>query len=309
MSVVRVRLAAMLCAAPALAAAQPVNPPQPQRGGTFHEPPPQVDPIYAPLGPNQPALPSAPVPPLSLRLALDLPLRRVAAGSGQGGQGSRTPPATLQLEARLRHPQEPGLFAQAVLFRYASSSRQRPWDPDFTYALGYERWEPGTLSLVYANYAGTRLAPDRSRGEGRFRFPQGQWSLGYKFALPPPLHPIFLTGEGDGALCSAEAHLTPRYSRAGGGALGSGKLALSLGCRYAHPDGWFAHLRAFAWPRGGQQQPWDPDYVYGFGWGDGRPGTPVLQYQNYSGNRWPGRPRGAGEGSPRSGSISVAWHW
>ncbi len=200
-----------------------------------------------------------------------------------------------------------GWFAQLTLFRYLQPDRQQPWHPDFSYAFGYDAGRPGTWSLVYANYTGTRFEPDRAAGEHRFNFPEGQWTLSRRFALPAALEPALLVGDGDQASCSANAHLMPRFVDAASGGLGRYKKALSLGCRYSRASGWYAEAAVFAYPQGRQQQPWDPDFTYAFGYAPAGPGRVSLRYNNYSGNRFPGRVRGPGEGSFRSGSIMAAW--
>jgi hypothetical protein len=275
---------------------------QPQRGGTYTPPPASVDPIYTPRGPDQPA-DRFEEPVLRLQLTADLPLRSRASGTGAQGSAAPVSP-TLQATLRWRPLEDRGWFAQLSLLRYVQPSRQQPWNPDFVYAFGYDDGEPGRWSFQYANYTGTRLSPDRALGEHRFNFPQGQWTARYRFGLPEPLEPVFLAGDGDRALCHAEGNLVPRYSQATSPALGENKVSLGLGCRYTRPDGWFAHATAFAWPHG-RQQPWDPDYVWGFGWNS--PGGITVQYANYTGNRWPGRSGTAGEGGFGNGSISVTW--
>lgn len=297
---------AVLAACAAQAAGQVPSVSTEQRGGTYIEPPARVDPVYTPAAPNA-VEEAAQQPPLTLQLAADFPLRGGGTASlGRGTQGSTAASPTLQASLRWQPWRDTPWFAQLTLLRYLHGDRQQPWHPDFTYAFGYEDWRPGTWSLVYANYTGTRFAPDRAAGEGRFNFPQGQWTLSRRFALPQALEPLFLAGDGDQALCSANLHFMPRYVAFEDGSLRSGKASASLGCRYTRPEGWFAHLTLHAW-RGGEQQPWDPDYTYGFGYEHPGPGRFTVRYNNYSGNRFPGRSRGAGEGSFRSGSITISW--
>lgn len=282
-----------------------------QRGGTFIEAPRRVNPIYLPEGPDG----RRPTPSdaatdrigLTLRLAIDLPLKSVSTLSGRGAQGS--PPSSPTAQALLRWQPLPGQpwFAQVGFLRYLHSDRQQPWNPDFAYAFGYEDSRPGTFSVTYSNYAGNRLDPDSTRRENRFNFNRGTWSLGYKFVLPEAAEPYFLRGDGDSALCGANLNFTPRYTTLAGGEAERGKESVSLGCRYAHPQGWFGFLTAFAYPGTGEQQPWDPDFTYGFGLAGGPLGPFTLQYSNYSGNRFPGRDRGAGQGSWRNGSVSLSW--
>jgi hypothetical protein len=281
--------------------------PEPQRGGTYVEPPARVDPIYVPRGPNQPGEPLSADSTLALRLSLDVPLRAAERGLGRGAQGPRPGAPTAQALLRWRPLADGGWFAQATLFRYLEAGRQRPWDPDFTYALGYDDGQPGRWSIVYANYTGTRFSPDRAAGESRFNVPQGQWTASYRFELAEPLQRAVLVGDGDRALCHADGNWVPRFTRQEGGALGHHKTSLALGCRYQRPEGWFAHATAFAWPDPDRQQPWDPDYTYGFGWAQPGERGLAVQYGNYSGNRWPGRDRAPGEGALRSGSVTVTW--
>lgn len=294
------------------AAAQAQDPPpsvlREQRGGLFVEPPARVDPAYLPAGPDTPAGTGGAQPALTLQLSMEMPLRSGGSASlGRGVQGSTAASPSLQAALRWRPVADSHWFVQATFFRYLRGDRRQPWHPDFSYAFGYEDWRPDTWSLVYANYTGTRFSPDA--GEGRFNFPQGQWTLTRRFALPQGLEPWLLAGDGDGATCSGNLHYTPRYVEFTAGETRSGKTALSLGCRYQRASGWFAHGALFAWPQGGQQQPWDPDFTYGFGYAAAMagPGTLELRYDNYSGNRLPGRTRGAGEGTLRSGSITLAW--
>lgn len=281
--------------------------PRPQRGGTYVEPPQQVDPVYVPRGPNQPGEAPEREPALQLRLAVETPLRVGGATAGQGTQGTRAASPTAQALLEWRPLADRGWFAQAALHGYLRPARQRPWDPDFTYAFGYDDGRPGRWALVYANYTGTRWSPDAAAGEHRFNFAQGQWTLSRRFELPPPLDRLLLVGDGDAALCHADGNWVPRFTRQAGGAPGHDKVSLALGCRYQRASGWFAHATAFAWPDRGQQQPWDPDFTYGVGWTQPGPGGLTVQYANYSGNRWPGRERGTGEGLLRSGTLSVGW--
>jgi hypothetical protein len=310
MGTLTMRLPLLLAALalPAWAAAQAPNVGTVQRGGTYVEPPARVDPIYTPR--ERSAVPGADgdQPPLTLQLTLDIPLRSGGtAGLGRGVQGSTAASPTVQAALRWTPLADSGWFAQLVAHRYLRSDRQQAWHPDFSYAFGYEHFRPGTWSLVYANYTGTRLRPDRQAREGRFNFPQGQWTLSHRFELPAALEPVLLMGDGDNALCSANAHLVPRFTDFRTGGERSGKKSLSLGCRYTRPEGWFAEAALYAWPSRGEQQPWDPDFTYGFGYEHPGPGRLTVKYNNYSGNRFPGRDRGPGEGTLRSGSISLTW--
>lgn len=266
-----------------------------------------------PIGytPPEPATEQASVSPLRLRLGADFPLRTTEGGfKGAGFQGSPAVSPTLQLELRYNSPSY--WFGGITFYRYLMDDRQRPWNPDFTYTFGYDDWHPNTFSLVYGNYTGNRIAPDRGRQiegqrEERTRFSQGTWTAAYKFAPSEPIKSWFVFDESHQLNCAVGANYTRRYTDLQSLSLKSGKRSLSLGCRYTTPGNWFASWTLFHYPKSRQRQPWDPDFIYGFGYSDYRPGTVSIQYNNYSGNRYPWHTRSPGQGRLRNGSISVSW--
>jgi len=62
---------------------------------------------------------------------------------------------------------------------YPIQGQQQPWDPDFTYSMGYSDWRPGTFSVEYSNYAPNRF-PGRSSGRPT-TFRDGSLTITYKF--------------------------------------------------------------------------------------------------------------------------------
>jgi hypothetical protein len=283
--------------------------PPPSRGGTYVEPPP-ADPLYLPPGPNQRREVAAPDDGigLSLRLAVDYPLRtNVQAAVGRGTQGS--PPVSPTLQATLRYVpvRDSYWFVQSTFVRYLMPGRQQPWNPDFTYVFGYDDWHPGTWSLTYANYAGNRFDPDPREREKRWNFANGTWSIGYKDQLPEALEPLFLVGNGDQVGCAVNLNRTARYTDLRTLSFQRNKLTVSSGCRYAMANNFYFNFTLIGYLRRSQQQPWDPDFTWGFGYFDWRPGTISVQYNNYSGNRFPGHARAPNQGTFRNGSISLSW--
>ena len=228
-----------------------------------------------------------------------------------GSQTQGTPAATPALHAAVRWVpfKDSYWFARVVFYRYLHASEQQPWNPDYAYSFGYEDWHPGAWSATYSNYTGTRWNPDALLRPSRLNFPQGLLATTYRFALPESMRSVFLAGDGDEAICTAGAELTPRYMDLASLTERGNRVAATLGCRYTRPDGWFAGVVAFVYPRRFQQQPWDPDFTYSFGLLNVRPGTWSVWYSNYSGNRFPGRSRAAAEGTPRSGIVTVSWRF
>ena len=229
------------------------------------------------------------------------------AKSGTGAEGDRESHLET-LTATLTYQPLGAWFASATAYHYRDPALQEPWNPDFTYVFGYDDWRPYTLSLVYSNYGGNRWRPDAAAGERRTRFREGGLSLGWKFLLPPRLESL-LVNPGGSLGCATSLNDSPDYTDLASGGLRHDKTSLSVGCKYSPVGWWYVNFKANYYPRPAQQQPWDPDFTYGFGYFDWHPGTISVQYNNYSGNRFPGRRPGAGTGRLQDGSLTISTSW
>lgn len=275
----------------------------------FVEPPKRIEPSFLTTSPNEARKNIVDEEVrnrgFSLALTANYPLHtNNGSGNGLGSQGEPAVSPTLQLG--IKYNPIDYWFGQITFYRYLFADRQQAWNPDFGYSFGYDDWHSDTFSLVYSNYTGNRFSPDSANNEKRTNFNQGDWSLGYKFALPQMLEPLFLVGDGDQVGCNTSLNITPRYTNVSTLSTQSYKRTVALGCRYSRPSGWYATITLFAYPTKSQQQPWDPDFSYGFGYFDPRPGGFSIQYNNYSGNRFPGHAL-QGDGSLRKGGISISW--
>jgi len=103
--------------------------------------------------------------------------------------------------------------------------------------------------------------------------------------------------------------LVPRFTDATESSRKEWKQILSLSTRFTIWGWWYANATVFFFPSGGQQQQWDPDFTCGFGYFDWHPGSFSLQYDNYSGNRFPWRHRGKDTGRFENGSVTFSWSW
>ena len=276
--------------------------------------PPQV-PVERPA----PAEMSPPVPPdaprrrwlapderLSVHVSVSAPLRRRSAVDvlGERFQGEQV--QNLALQTGLRYAPRAPWVATFTHYAFLRPQQQRPWDPDFSYTVGYEDYRPGTLSVVYANYGGNRLRPDRSRGERVTRLDEGSVTAAYRFVLPRHLERLFVPNPGGRIVHTLTYSVVPRFTTDDGGT-GRLKHRLGLATRYAIAGPLYAEATAHVYPKADQQQPWDPDYVYGFGYADYGSGRVSLQYANHSGTRYPWRPRTPGTGGFRDGGLSLSW--
>jgi hypothetical protein len=236
---------------------------------------------------------------LSVAPSLYLPFSARGVGSQSNGVSAATSPAA---RLNLRYRPLGHWFANVTLHKYLDESERKPWDPDFTYSFGYDDWHPYTFSLVYSNYANNRLDP--KEGDPITRLSYGTVSAGYKAPAPRAIARKLLIDPSLSVDCRMDLHVTPRFDR-NDGKVGKWKRAASLGCRYPFTSRLYVDFTGYAWEHG--QQPWDPDFTYGFGLFDYRSNRFSLQYSNYSGNRFPWRRAAKDTGRFKNGGVLVSW--
>lgn len=174
---------------------------------------------------------------------------------------------------------------------------------DFRYSFGYDDWHANTFSLVYSNYGDNHLFPS---GTKRFTyFEQGAFTFAYKFSLPKPLERHLLINDGDALTCQLGYSWVPRYYSLADNDLRANKQVMLGGCGYTFKQHFFVRATAFWYPDASQQQPWNGDYSYSFGYAGYTPGSFSLQYSNYSGTRFPGR--SSANAKFREGTVSLIW--
>lgn len=247
---------------------------------------------------------------VSLGIALDYPLKsRTARQSvGRETQGEQVGNSAT-LRASLRYTPLSYWFGSTTFYTYLDPDSQASWEPDFTYSFGYDDWHPYTLSLVYSNYGGNRLHPKSSQGERFTHFNQGTVSLGWKFPVPRFLEDLSMVHPSGQIGCGINYNVTPEYTVADAPGTRRWKQSASLNCRYRIYGWWYVNATVYYYPWRDQQQPWDSDFTYGFGSFDFHPGTFSVQYNNYSGTRFPWRRRSPNTGTFRDGSVMISWSW
>jgi len=235
----------------------------------------------------------------SIRLAYGYPLTKAATAQGAGNQGEGATNDTVQLG--IKYTPISYWYINTTFIKYLQPELQKSWDSDMSYSFGFDDWHPYTLSLSYANSLGNSLSPKKPR------FNEGTWTLGWKLPLSTTLKSWVLSGYGDAMGCGTAFSLTPKYMDSFTNIEKNNKMNLSLGCKYTIVGSWYVNFNVLYYPDKTQQQPWNPDYTYGFGFFDWHPGTISVQYNNYSGNRFKLSDRAVGTGHFQNGSISVAW--
>lgn len=190
-------------------------------------------------------------------------------------------------------------------FHYFDEEEKQSYQPDFTYRLGYEDYDPNTISLSYANYGGNRLNP--RKGERITRLENGTISLTYRFQFDDKVT-TKLSNLKSYFSCNTSANWTPRYyDEVENDDNAANQITLSLGCQYIIWDGIFVRGDALFYPIDDQRQSFNPDYTYGFGYNTYKRNRLAIEYQNYAGNHWPWR-QGKNAGGFRDGSVSLIYH-
>ena len=174
---------------------------------------------------------------------------------------------------------------------------------DFRYSFGYDDWHANTVSLVYSNYGDNHFWTPGSRRHTYFE--QGAVTLAYKFSLPKPIEKSLLINKGDSIICQAGYSWVPRYYDLSSDDIRKNKNVFLGGCGYTFKQHFFIRATAFWFPDSSQQQPWNGDYSYSFGYAGYTPGSFSVQYANYSGTRYPGHSNG--NAKFREGTVSLIW--
>ncbi len=242
-------------------------------------------------------------------MAFSMPLRRSNPQQRPGLVSQGEEALVPSILATLNYAPKSYWFFTTTFYAYFPDKNQAPWDPDFSYRFGYEDWHPFTLSLTYANYEGNRLFPSGNKDEKFTRISEGTLDLGWKFALPTAWeHPLKIHETSSLGL-RVDYYFTPRYEDQPSNTQKSSKQAFGFTARYAIYKWWFVMVTAKYYPKSSQQQTWDPDFIYEFGYFDWHPGTFALRYSNYSGTRYPWRTQISDTGTIRDGTLSLSWSW
>lgn len=242
--------------------------------------------------------------PLSRLGNADQPVVPGMTGTTQG-----PPPADMMLYGSLYYFPVGYWFVNVSLFQYISRAQSLPWQPDFSYSFGYSDWHPYTVSLIYGNYGGNKFAPDKTRGEHFTKFEEGTWALGWKFPTPTFLERIVAWHSSSGMGHQINLNLTPSYYNVETADFRGWKTSLSLQTRYTVYEYFYLLCTLYYYPDSKQQQWWDPDFTYGIGYYDWHSGTISVQYNNYSGNRFPWRTPAAGTGRLLDGILTISWNF
>ena len=188
---------------------------------------------------------------------------------------------------------------------YYDSDEKADFQPDFTYRFGWISYDPNSFSLFYENFDANRFNPDG--GERFSRIERGQVVLGYRFRIDDELTQSW-TGLDNHMNCDAETRWVPRFLDLDPFDVNANhKIILSMDCKYKIMGGLFVRGEALFYPVKGQQQVFDPDFTYSFGYDTDQRNSFALEYDNFTPNRYPGHDLD-GEGSFKDGFWKLTYH-
>jgi hypothetical protein len=153
------------------------------------------------------------------------------------------------------------LTAAGTLVGFPVAEQQQPWDPDFTYAVSYKLSK--LTSIGFDNYSGNRLPWSNRKGSGGLR------SGGFQLSTEVPKDgfvrdwlPEWLSSRTS---CGVSARLGISYEDQNDGTQ-YGKISVGANCGFEPLRNVTLRLGVTTYPLAGQQQPWDSDLNYQFGY-------------------------------------------
>lgn len=188
------------------------------------------------------------------------------------------------------------------------------WTSNYTYSLGRYTWKPNRFNYGYENYLNNRYS-DNLEEMGR-KFMEGYYFISYSHNLGRLTNKVRLDSTSN-LKFTYFARYAIKYrdnNEVIRGGLDSGKPIIGAGLRMTLFWNIYAESAVYyygpaEWKK---QQPWDPDYSYGFGYFDWRSFRCTLTYGNWAVNRFPWNPSHA---YPHYGFLdgnfrfTINWIW
>ncbi len=163
------------------------------------------------------------------------------------------------------------------------------WTSNYTYSLARYNWKPNRFNYGYENYLNNRYTDNlKEMGE---KFLEGYYFISYSHNLKKAEKKIRMDSTTN-LKFTYFARYSIKYRDSNKmihGGIGSGKPTIGGGL-YAALF-WNIYVEAAVYyyfdPVFQKQQPWDPDYTYGFGYFDWRSFRCSIMYGNWAVNRFP----------------------
>lgn len=192
-------------------------------------------------------------------------------------------------------------FADVSIIKY---TYKQPWNPDFTYAFGYDDWHPNTFNFQYENYTSNRLHP--SQGERFTQLEKGSFSTHYKF-----LYPNFsskLTNDQNRVNGSIGLSIVPKYYNSIENKKKYFRYIASISASYQLIPRLNFGISFLHYLKKEPQASWEPDFTYNLSYSISlNHGSITFSYQNYNGTRYPWRKNHRNFLAIKDGAVGIAF--
>jgi hypothetical protein len=161
------------------------------------------------------------------------------------------------------------------------------WTSNYTYSLARYNWKPNKFNYGYENYLNNRYSDDIE--EMKRKFLEGYYFVSFSHNVAQKVFKIDSTSNLKFTYFARYSIKYRDENEIIHGGLTSGKPIVGAGFRATLF--WNIYVESavyYYFPSSmGKQQPWDPDYSYGFGYFDWRSFRCSLTYGNWAVNRFP----------------------
>lgn len=194
---------------------------------------------------------------------------------------------TLSFYTRIHIAEE---FSLNTNFLYSFNKKaEAPWTSDFSYSFGRFNWRSNTFSYGYKNYENNHYSDNISTLANKFWL--GTFFGSYIHDMPEKLLKYIRIDHTTNIKFDLSLNYAPKYRDINGNLLGGGafdgKSWSSLAARYTLFRNIYVECAVNYFLNPEHKQPWDPDYVYGFGYFNYRAFRICLTYGNWAVNKFP----------------------
>lgn len=185
------------------------------------------------------------------------------------------------------------------------------WIADYTYSVGRYNWRAHRFNFGYENYVNNKYSDSRETFTRKFL--EGYYFISYNY-IPDKLNKLVSIDSTSSLRMMAFTRYAIMYRdelEVTHGGIFSGKPTVGAAIRYTFFWNIYAESAVYYYFLPGKQQPWDPDYSYGFGYFDWRSFRISITYGNWAINRFPwNKTFYPGYGFPDGNFRMVAnWIW
>ncbi len=205
------------------------------------------------------------------------------------------------------------MMVNATFYQNFNRRAVAEWTSDYSYSIGRYNWENRKINFGYENYVQNKYKSTIEQfGEN---FLEGYYFVSANIFLPKETTDKIAIDETSNLRFITFSRYAFKYHDYYGnikGGLFGGKP--SVGGSFRYTIGWHFYIESalyYYFNSGKYQQPWDPDYTYGFGYANYRSFRLFCTYGNWATNRFPWRKKTyPGYGFPDGDfRLGVSWVW